>query len=61
MLREMKVLKNELIAKDLVNKEYDLILENVQKLNNKKPNIIKLSNSGTNPKLEMKQFIKRQI
>ena len=57
MLREMKVLKNELIAKDLVNKEYDLLLENVQKLNNKKPNIIKLSNSGTNPKLEMKQFI----
>ena len=27
MLREMKVLKNELIAKDLVNKEYDLLLE----------------------------------
>jgi len=56
MLREMKALKNEIIKKDLVNKEYDTLLSNVGKINSKKKGSITIINNGTNPKLEMKNF-----
>ena len=56
MLTEMKVLKNEIIKKDLANKEYDMMLKNVALINKKKSGSIKVINKGTDPKLEMKHF-----
>ena len=56
MLTEMKVLKNEIIKKDLANKEYDMMLKNVALINKKKSGSIKVINKGTDPKLEMKNF-----
>ncbi len=56
MLAEMKVLKNEIIKKDLANKEYDMMLKNVALINKKKSGSIKVINKGTDPKLEMKHF-----
>ena len=56
MLTEMKVLKNEIIKKDLANKEYDMMLKNVALINKKKSGSIKVINKGTDPKLEMKNY-----
>jgi len=56
MLAEMKVLKNEIIKKDLANAEYDMMLKNVDLINKKKKGSIKVINKGTDPKLEMKHF-----
>ena len=56
MLAEMKVLKNEIIKKDLANAEYDMMLKNVDLINKKKSGSIKVINKGTDPKLEMKHF-----
>jgi hypothetical protein len=58
MLKEMKILKNEIIKKDLANAEYDMMLKNVALINSKKEGAIKVINKGTDPKLEMKNFIR---
>ena len=58
MMKEMKILKNEIIAKDLANKEYKDMLENVKKLNSKKEGAIVVINKGTDPILEMNNFQK---
>jgi hypothetical protein len=56
MLREMKILKSEIIGKDLANKEYLKIIVNVNKVNASKPGAVIIENSGTDPILEMKNF-----
>jgi len=56
MLREMKNLKDEIIKKDLANKEYQKIIVNVNKVNASKPGAVIIENSGTDPILEMKNF-----
>ena len=56
MLREMNVLKNEIIRKDLANKEYQKIIANVKKVNSVKAGAVVIENSGTDPILEMKNF-----
>ena len=56
MLAEMKVLKNEIIKKDLANAEYNMMLKNVSLINKKKKGSIKVINKGTDPTLEMKHF-----
>ena len=56
MLKEMSVLKNEIIKKDLANKEYLKIIQNVNKVNSVKAGAIIIENSGTDPILEMKNF-----
>ena len=56
MMKEMKVLKNEIIKKDLANKEYKEMLKNVAALNSKKKGSIVVINKGTDPILEMKNF-----
>ena len=56
MLKEMKVLKNEIIAKDLANKEYKEMLKNVNTVNSQKEGAIVVTNKGTNPILEMDNF-----
>lgn len=56
MLREMKILKNEIIAKDMANAEYKKILSNVQKINAIKEGAVVIENSGTDPILEMNNF-----
>ena len=58
MLKEMKVLKNEIIAKDLANKEYREMLKNVDAVNSKKEGAIVVTNKGTDPILEMDNFKK---
>ena len=58
MLKEMKILKNEIIKKDLANAEYDMMLKNVALINSKKEGAIKVINKGTDPKLEMKNFVR---
>ena len=58
MLKEMKILKNEIIAKDLANKEYKEMLKNVDTLNSKKEGAIVVINKGTDPILEMNNFHK---
>ena len=44
MMKEMKILKNEIIAKDLANKEYKEMLKNVDVLNSKKEGAIVVIN-----------------
>ena len=56
MLREMKNLKDEIIKKDLANKEYQKIIQNVNKVNSAKAGAVVIENSGTDPILEMKNF-----
>ena len=56
MMKEMKVLKNEIIKKDLANKEYKEMLKNVAALNSKKEGSIVVINKGTDPILEMNNF-----
>ena len=56
MLREMKTLKDEIIKKDLANKEYLKIIQNVNKVNSAKAGAVIIENSGTDPILEMKNF-----
>ena len=56
MMKEMKVLKNEIIKKDLANKEYKEMLKNVAALNSKKAGSIVVINKGTDPILEMNNF-----
>ena len=56
MIKEMKVLKNEIIAKDLVNKEYKELLKNVDAINSKKEGAVVVMNKGTDPILEMNNF-----
>jgi len=56
MLREMKNLKDEIIKKDLANKEYQKIIVNVNKVNASRPGAVIIENSGTDPILEMKNF-----
>ena len=56
LLKEMKILKTEIIAKDLANKEYAQMLKNVDAINSKKDGAIKVINKGTNPILEMNYF-----
>jgi hypothetical protein len=56
LLKEMKILKTEIIAKDLANKEYIQMLKNVDAINSKKDGAIKVINKGTNPILEMNYF-----
>jgi hypothetical protein len=56
MIREMKTLKNEIIAKDLANKEYLKIIDNVNKINSTKEGAVIINNNGTDPILEMKNF-----
>ena len=56
MIKEMKVLKNEIIAKDLVNKEYKELLKNVDVINSKKEGAVVVMNKGTDPILEMNNF-----
>ena len=56
MLREMKTLKDEIIKKDLANKEYLKIIQNVNKVNSVKKGAVIIENSGTDPILEMKNF-----
>ena len=56
MMKEMKVLKNEIIKKDLANKEYKEMLKNVAALNSKKAGAIVVINKGTDPILEMNNF-----
>ena len=56
MMKEMKILKNEIIAKDLANKEYKEMLKNVDVLNSKKEGAIVVINKGTDPILEMNNF-----
>jgi len=56
MLKEMKVLKTEIIAKDMVNAEYKKILLNVKKINSIKKGAVVIENSGTDPILEMNNF-----
>ena len=56
MLREMKNLKDEIIKKDLANKEYQKIIVNVNNVNSAKAGAVVIENSGTDPILEMKNF-----
>jgi hypothetical protein len=56
LMKEMKILKNEIIAKDLANKEYRDMLKNVAAVNSKKEGAIVVINKGTNPILEMNNF-----
>ena len=56
MLREMKILKSEIIQKDLANKEYEKMLQLVDAINSKKDGAIVMRNKGTDPKLEMNNF-----
>ena len=56
LLKEMKILKTEIIAKDLANKEYKKMLKNVDAINSKKDGAILLTNKGTNPILELNNF-----
>ena len=56
LLKEMKILKNEIIAKDLANKEYRQMLKNVDAVNSKKEGAIVVINKGTDPLLEMNNF-----
>ena len=56
LLKEMKILKGEIIAKDLANKEYDTLMRNVQSINRAKEGSVVVGNKGTNPILEMNNF-----
>jgi len=56
LLKEMKILKGEIIAKDLANKEYDTLLRNVQAINKAKEGSVVVGNKGTSPTLEMNNF-----
>jgi|MDTG01.1.fsa_nt_gb hypothetical protein len=56
MLREMKTLKDEIIKKNLANKEYLKIIQNVNKVNSAKAGAVIIENNGTDPILEMKNF-----
>ena len=56
LLKEMKILKGEIIAKDLANKEYDTLMRNVQSINRAKEGSVVIGNKGTNPILEMNNF-----
>ena len=56
LLKEMKILKGEIIAKDLANKEYDTLMRNVQSINRVKEGSVVVGNKGTNPILEMNNF-----
>ena len=58
LLKEMKILKTEIIAKDLANKEYAEMLKNVSAINSKKDGAIVVMNKDTNPILEMNNFKK---
>lgn len=56
LLKEMKILKGEIIAKDLANKEYDTLLRNVKAINSVKEGSVVIGNKGTSPFLEMNNF-----
>ena len=56
LLKEMKILKGEIIAKDLANKEYDTLLRNVKAINSAKEGSVVIGNKGTSPFLEMNNF-----
>ena len=72
LMREMGVLYNEIVKKDLVNKEYDKIVQNVAAINaiEKEGNVdtVILDNKGTNPVLDIstvkaiaKQILSRKV
>ena len=72
LMREMGVLYNEIVKKDLVNKEYEKVVKNVNDINGLekegKVDHIILDNRGTNPKLDIttvqkiaKQILSRKV
>ena len=56
MMKEMQVMRDEIIKKDLANKEYKQLLRNVDTINSKKEGAVVVINKGTNPILDMNSF-----
>ena len=56
MMKEMQVMRDEIIKKDLANKEYKQLLRNVDAINSKKNGAVVVVNKGTDPILDMNNF-----
>ena len=56
MMKEMQVMRDEIIKKDLANKEYKQLLRNVDAINSKKDGAVVVINKGTDPILDMNNF-----
>ena len=56
MMKEMQVMRDEIIKKDLANKEYKQLLRNVDAINSKKDGAVVVVNKGTDPILDMNNF-----